>query len=105
MIHDIYDDDHVRLWGARDAKFGAQIHATGHEIRIKLTIPKVGIELLDDATIKSCTSCGAPIVWGETANGKRCPFSVALLVKDKDGRWMMGTHFADCPNAGGHRKR
>lgn len=106
MIHDIFDDDTVRIWGARDAKFGGtHAYATGKELRIKLTIPKVGIELLDDATIKSCSSCGAPIVWGETAGGKRCPFSVALLVKDKNGRWMMGTHFADCPNPERHRKR
>lgn len=104
MIHDIFDDDQVRIWHTKDPA-DVPILTTGRELRIKLTVPKVGIELLPDAKITSCSSCDAPIVWGETANGKRCPFSVALLVKDKDGRWMMGTHFADCPFAKGHSKR
>ena len=104
MIHDIYDDDHVRIWSDKE-RGRIPLECIGKELRIKLTMPKGGIELLDDAKITSCSSCSAPIVWGETANGKRCPFSVALLVKDKLGKWMMGTHFADCPNPGRHRKR
>lgn len=105
MIHDIFDYDQVRIWKDKGTPLGAPLHATGKELRLKLTVPTVGIELLPDAKITSCSSCDAPIVWGETANGKRCPFSVALLVKDKEGRWMMGTHFADCPNPERHRKR
>lgn len=35
-----------------------------------------------------CRSCGAPVIWGYTKAGKRCPF-------DPDGT----SHFATCPQA------
>jgi hypothetical protein len=35
-----------------------------------------------------CRSCGAPLIWGETAAGKKCPFN-------PDGT----SHFATCPDA------
>ena len=36
----------------------------------------------------TCRSCGAPITWGLTKNGKRCPFNA-------DG----ASHFGTCPQA------
>jgi hypothetical protein len=41
-----------------------------------------------------CRSCAAEIWWGETANGKKCPF-------DADGR----SHFATCPQARQHSRK
>ena len=41
----------------------------------------------------SCSSCSAPIRWVVTKAGKRMPIN-------RDGF----SHFADCPNAGTHRK-
>ena len=79
--------------------------------------------------ITTCKSCGAEIVWVETANGKRMPCDaaeVAYWARPKaKGRVMLGTgyviscdfrgegpptglgrvpHWATCPNADRHRK-
>jgi len=51
-----------------------------------------------------CHSCHAAILWTTTANGKPIPLSVASIRTDGEGtRWAL-SHFADCPNAAGHRK-
>ena len=45
------------------------------------------------APMTTCRSCGAPIVWGLTKNGKPCPFNV------KTGIPTTESHFATCPDA------
>jgi hypothetical protein len=42
-----------------------------------------------------CRSCGAPIVWGKTPNGKSCPFDFST------GE----SHFRSCPQAAGWSKK
>lgn len=79
--------------------------------------------------MSSCASCGAPIKWAVTANGKRIPLDPephldgrvrlihlsngreARVLTDPDlaearhaGEALYQTHFATCPNADKHRK-
>lgn len=57
-----------------------------------------------------CRSCGAPIVWGVTSNGKRIPLDaepeVRFVFQDADDPKKLGgamktyqSHFATCPDA------
>ena len=46
-----------------------------------------------EAQEAKCRSCGAPIWWSETSNGKRIPL-------DPNG----DAHFTTCPNADKHRR-
>lgn len=76
-----------------------------------------------DAATK-CKSCGAPIRWGITRNGKRMPLNYdetpegnVFLFGDDGCRvgnkndptpvdaTRHTSHFATCPNAGAHRKQ
>lgn len=43
--------------------------------------------------VSQCRSCGAAIWWGETQNGKRCPYDI---VNDEPTRQ---SHFGTCPDA------
>ena len=49
--------------------------------------------------IEACRSCGAPVVWEKTRNGKYCPFNVA------DGQPAEESHFKTCPQARGWSRR
>ena len=49
-------------------------------------------------TIEACRSCGAQIVWTETAKGKAIPLSLAT-VERRDGVAYCLSHFVDCPEA------
>jgi hypothetical protein len=67
-----------------------------------------------------CRSCGAPILWAETTNGKLMPLDAEPtgkgLVIERSGiskanadavvfsRDVYVSHFATCPNAAQHRK-
>lgn len=69
----------------------------------------------------TCSSCGAPIVWATTVNGKAIPLDPEpttfgnLVVVDGIARpprigddvpfLQYVSHFATCPNAAVHRKR
>lgn len=57
--------------------------------------------------VARCRSCGARIVWIETAAGKKMPLDEkkATVVLD-DGTVVTGrvSHFATCPQAGEWRK-
>lgn len=63
--------------------------------------------------IARCKSCGAPIVWAKTPEGKSQPLSVAskarrIVVGDDGLARVVETylsHFSDCPNANEHRSR
>lgn len=64
----------------------------------------VAIRELDRAinpsiAIVQCQSCKAPIYWGLTANGKRCPYNVI------EGRATNESHFKTCPNSSDHSKK
>jgi len=73
-----------------------------------------------DRPAATCSSCGAPIVWGRTATGKPMPLDAepvdmrGLLMRDRFSGSVITlelaypvhrTHFATCPNAASHRKR
>jgi hypothetical protein len=45
------------------------------------------------ALVTECRSCRAPVYWGFTKNGKRCPFDVVK------GQPTETSHFATCPDA------
>jgi hypothetical protein len=72
-----------------------------------------------------CRSCGAAIIWAETASGKRMPVDVEphadgtiMLIDERSGfipradivrrgtpgNLLRRSHFATCPNAATHRK-
>ena len=46
-----------------------------------------------------CDSCDAPVAWGMTAGGKRCPYDV-----DEHGN-KTTSHFGSCPHARSHSKK
>lgn len=65
-----------------------------------------------------CRSCGAPILWGVTDQGRRMPldptamsegvrftFTEGVLIERVEGE-LFGhvSHFATCPNAAEHRR-
>lgn len=55
----------------------------------------------------SCRSCGAAIVWIQTAKGKRSPCDAArCIITTPAGVTVVGhqSHFASCPSAGDHRR-
>jgi len=67
----------------------------------------------------TCKSCGAPIRWAKTAQGKRMPLNPApdprgRLALDATGLIVQGelaaagdrytSHFATCPHAAQHRR-
>lgn len=54
--------------------------------------------------IRHCASCNAEIIWTTTVNQKRIPLSVATIRVDEQGQRFALSHFADYPNAKGHRK-
>lgn len=66
--------------------------------RIEFEVPVGGREV-------GCTSCRAPIVWIETPLGKRMPLSMRTVRTAEDGTRWAESHFADCPNAGKHRRK
>lgn len=56
-----------------------------------------------------CSSCGAPIVWFRTKNGKRMPVDEAST-QPADAEHQLDlkrhiSHFATCPNANQHRRK
>jgi hypothetical protein len=65
--------------------------------------------------MSECSSCGAPILWALTLNGKRIPLDVEP-VKLPPGLFNVNadravtlrpayqSHFASCPNSASHRK-
>lgn len=71
--------------------------------------------------ITQCRSCGAPIVWGKTKNGKGIPLDAAPhpdgnVELHPDGRAVVNSgpligvplyrsHFTTCPHAAEHRRR
>lgn len=61
-----------------------------------VTDPKTG----NTAAVTTCRSCNAPVYWGFTARGKRCPFNVG-----EDGVATEISHFTTCPQAGRWSKR
>lgn len=68
--------------------------------------------------VAACRSCGAPIIWCLSGNGKTMPVdavptgegNVRILADEKTVRAIVGpggnrlSHFATCPNAAQHRK-
>lgn len=59
----------------------------------------------------ACKSCGAPIVWVKSANGKVMPLDgkpeKRVIVTDEGIGCVVDTytsHFSTCPNAAEHRK-
>ena len=61
--------------------------------------------------IRKCKSCGAQILWANTANGKRAPLDYPgekRMVIENDVAVFKPTytsHFATCPHAREHRRR
>jgi len=57
---------------------------------------------------RSCSSCGAKIVWFRTAAGKRMPVDEASTQptdrEDQLDLTRHKSHFATCPNANKHRR-
>lgn len=62
-----------------------------------------------------CKSCGAPIIWAETPNGKKMPLDakpekravLTVSASDKTVAQIQSTympHWSSCPNADAHRK-
>ena len=47
----------------------------------------------EPAMIDACRSCGAQVYWGETKNGKLCPYNIV------DGEATTESHFGSCPQA------
>jgi hypothetical protein len=58
----------------------------------------VTFEIPSASFVKRCNSCGAAIVWIETAAGKRMPVDYAV------GATHGTSHFATCPDAATWRK-
>ncbi len=58
----------------------------------------------------TCSSCGAPIVWGKTKTGKRIKLDaepIGGLLNEETGEVMRlrQTHFVTCPAADEFRKK
>lgn len=51
--------------------------------------------------VERCRSCQAPVWWGLTKNGKRCPFDYDLVT----GQPTETSHFTTCPQARTWTKR
>jgi len=58
-----------------------------------------GVEIDETATIQACRSCGKPVWWGVTKNGKACPFDV--IGRERTAQ----THFSTCPTPELFRKK
>ena len=105
-IHDVWKDGTIRIWAGVGGDAGKLLlEIEPKEVLRRCLPPAVGIPFNPDNKIVQCDSCDAPIQWGVTDNGKRCPFSLQLLVKAKDGRYMIGSHFLDCPDARKHSRK
>lgn len=57
-----------------------------------------------NARIERCKSCGAEIIWAQTEAGRAIPLSLATA-QTRDGRQWLLSHFADCPEAKGWKRR
>jgi len=55
-------------------------------------------ELPEGASLDTCRSCGAAIVWKKTTNEKWIPLSVATT-EERGGVKYALTHFSDCPES------
>ena len=53
-----------------------------------VTDPRSGVSAL----VKPCKLCGAPMYFGYTDKGKRCPYDIV------DGVPTRTSHFTTCPN-------
>lgn len=62
--------------------------------RVEWTIPAWAKEPPESEAPRECRSCGAPVLWVETAKGKHAPLN-------PDGT----SHFSTCPQAVAWRKR
>lgn len=68
--------------------------------------PVAGEFLLPPAPqLSTCRSCGAAICWTHTDSGARVPLDMKTVRALPDGRSVAVTHFADCPEADGWRKK
>lgn len=50
------------------------------------------------ASIVSCRSCGAAIVWTHTPTGRAVPLALSTA-QTRDGQQYAVSHFRDCPDA------
>lgn len=63
-----------------------------------------------DLFTKTCSSCGAPIIWAESKAGKPTPLDAKpesrfIFIEGVAQQIMTYTsHFATCPNADQHRR-
>jgi hypothetical protein len=60
--------------------------------------------LPDGARIEKCRSCGAEIVWARTDAGRAIPLSLATVQTRDEQQWLL-SHFVDCPEAKGWKRR
>ena len=58
----------------------------------------------EDAQLLACRSCGLPMVFCETENGRAIPLSVKTIEEREGVKYAM-PHFADCPQAKKWSKR
>lgn len=52
----------------------------------------------------ACVSCGAPIVWARTEQGRAIPLALSTA-RDCAGRRVAMNHFVDCPQGRKWRRR
>jgi len=57
----------------------------------------------DDATLGYCQSCGAAIIWRNSAHGRALPLSAATIAWRGGQRYAL-SHFADCKDANEWRR-
>lgn len=62
---------------------------------------------MPDHQIKYCRSCGDPIVWMRTTNGKPIPVEPDDIDPDDElfDPQKHKSHFSNCPHADEHRRR
>lgn len=60
--------------------------------------------LPEGARVEHCRSCGAEIVWAQTAQGKAIPLSLATA-QTRNGVQYLLSHFSDCPDGKEWSKR
>jgi len=61
-------------------------------------------ELPANAVPTRCHSCGAGMIWVNTAKGRALPLSVATIEERDGGKYAL-PHFADCPQSKEWSKR
>lgn len=54
-----------------------------------------------DERVAKCKSCGAPIKWGRTSAGRKCPVDA----EPEELSGVFESHFVTCPNADEHRAK